>query len=556
VSHQAGDPGAETSAPAGRGAFRLDRRRFLQFGASALALPAFLEATGSPAAAASKASPDTTAILQFGEMQAASMDPIRMVAVEYYQLYAIFDTLFTYTPNGTIVPRLVTTYTATPTKLRLNLRTGVTFQDGTPFDASAVQFSLNRVLHDPATNIAANVPMIGSVDVVNSHTVDITLTQDAIQPLLFELADRAGMIVSPTAVQKAGSSAAFSQAPVGAGPYAISGPWFTREKMSVRKWSGYWDKSLQTLGGIDYVNVIEGSRTNALRAGTMDVCTGLLGTDYQALNGSPGIKLVTGPGLVTYALSVNITKAPLDNLKVRQAISMAIDRKSMNQALTSGLGTPSYQWAAPNSPAYVKSLDKMYAYNPTKAKKLMKEAGFPDGITFTCIATTTAAAYYDTAELLQSQLKASGINMEIQTVLQAQVVPMTWGIPPSSHGTDTAALLASGIHVTGLDLAARNQCLPTGGQNPGGVDVPGALALIEQGAAAKTPAASAVAYQKLNTLMTQGVYNGIPLYIQPNITGYQSYVGYTGGKVLPESDNPTSPDFLRGMYINKGKKPA
>jgi ABC-type transport system substrate-binding protein len=548
------------------GAFRLDRRRFLQVGAGALALPALVGATGGAVAAASstnttlkksKAKADPNYILQFGEMQDESMDPIRLVAVEYYQLFAIFDTLFSYTADGTLIPRLATGYTATSDKVRVNLRTGVTFQDGTPMDASAVQFSLNRVLNDPSSNIKSAVPMMGSVDVVDSHTIDINLTAPDVQPLIFELSDRAGMIVSPTAVQKAGSSAAFSQAPVGAGPYAIDGQWFPREKMSVRKWSGYWDKSAQTLGGIDFVNVLEAARANALRAGTMDVCSGLLGTDYQALNGTSGLKLSVGPGSVTYALSINITVSPLNNLKVRQAISTAIDRVSMNQALTNGLGVPSYQFASPGSTAYTKSLDSLYKYNPTKAKKLLKEAGFSSGIEFNCITTTTAAAFYDTAELLQSQLKQSGITMNLTSITQGNVTPLTWGSPPNTKGTATAALLAGGVHTpapgASLDLAFRNQTQWPGAQNPGGVTVPGTLTLINSAAASKTTALGTSYYQKLNKIMTEGVYAIVPLYIGPNITGFQQYVG---GNPLAEGDNPSSPDFLRGLYVTQGKTSA
>lgn len=549
--------GSEGLGTRSLGGFMMDRRRFLQLGASALVLPAVLDATGGSASAASKgkagssANPD--AVLQFGEMQGESYDPIRMVAVEYFQLFAIFDTLFSYTPDGTIIPRLATGYEATSKRLRLTLRTGVKFQDGTDFDAAAVQYSINRVLHDPATNIASNVPMISTVDVVDSHTVDINLSAPSIQPLLFELADRAGMIVSPTAVEAAGSSANFSLKPVGAGPYAIDGAWYPREKMSVRRWSGYWDPSAQTLGGVDFVNVLEAARANALRAGTMDMCCGLLGTDYQALEGSPGIKLVTGPGLVTYALSINITKPPLDNLHVRQAISAGVDRVSMNQALTNGLGSPSYQFAAPNSPAYVASLNKMFEYSPSNVKKLLKEAGESGGVTFTCISTTTAAAFYDTAELMQSQLKNSGITMNINAISQSEVVPLTWGTGGTNHGTAQSALLAQGIHVTGIDLALREQILSTGAENPGGVEVPNALTLINEAASAKTNTEANTIYKKINTIVTEGVYSGIPLYIPPNITGYQSYVG---GHPMAESDSPTTPDFLRGLYITKGKKPA
>jgi peptide/nickel transport system substrate-binding protein len=534
----------------------LNRRRFMQLGASALALPVMYGLSAGPAEAATGggAAGNPSAILQFGEMQGENYDPIHLASTEFFQLYAIFDTLVSYKVNGTLIPRLATSWTTASDRVRMSLRQGVTFQDGTPMNAQAVQYSLNRVLTDPSSTIKSQVPMLGSVAVVDNYTIDLMLTQNAVLALLFQLAGQPGMIVSPTAVKKAGSSAAFSQKPVGAGPYAIDGAWFPAEKMSVRAWPGYWDKSAQTLGGVDFVNVLETARVNALRAGAMDVCAGIVGSDAQALKGDSSIKLATGPGNFIYGLNLNITIPPLDNLKVRQAIACAINRPAVNQALASGLGTPAFQYATVNSPAYNKSLNNTYTYNPARAKRLLKAAGHAGGVSFPAVIGGSDVSYVQFGELIQSQLKEVGIDMALQQVQPAQAIAALWGSAGTGHGTAAAAPIGGGLTSPATtDQVLRATVLSSGYMNPGGVEVPGVAALLTQADAATTSAGAAVAYQKINQIITEGVYNMVPVYAGPAITGYQNYVG---GHPMAEFDTPLTPDFLRGLYVTKGKKPV
>jgi peptide/nickel transport system substrate-binding protein len=532
--------------------FTLNRRRFMQLGASTLALPLVMEASGGTALAAGKGKKvksDPKAILQFGQMQGESYDPIRQVGVEYIQLYAIFDKLLSYSTNGTIEPQLATGYQATAEKVRLNLRTGVTFQDGTPFNAQAVQFSLNRVLHDPSSSVAANVSMLSSVEIVDSHTVDLMLSEPSVQALLFQLADRPGMIVSPAAVAKAGSSAAFSLKPVGAGPYAIDGAWFPREKMSVRSWPGYWDKSAQLLGGVDFTNVLEGATVNAMRAGSVDVNV-LAAADATALKSDPSVTVRTGPGDFIMGLNINLTKPPFNNLKVRQAVSHAINRVAVNQALTAGLGAPAFQFATSNSPAYDASLNSLNDYSPSKARKLLKEAGYGKGLSFPSIIAATAAVYVQFGELIQSQLSEVGIKMDLQQINQADVIPMLWG-SNGNHGTAISAPIGGGISLTGVAQGFATQTLSSGYQNTGGYEVPGIAPLLTAAASATTYAQSAALYKKANRLVTQNVCVLIPVYTPPSIIGLADYVGGNPPAITANG----LPDFLRTMYISQGKKP-
>jgi peptide/nickel transport system substrate-binding protein len=431
------------------------------------------------------------------------------------------------------------------------LRSGVTFQDGTPFNAAAVKFTLDRAQNDAASTVKSVLFMLGSTVVVDDMTVDCMLSQNAPQPLLFQLADRPGMIVSPTAVGKVnGNSVSFSNAPIGAGMYKVSGAWYPREKMSVRAWDGYWDKASQTLGGIDFTNVLEAARVNALRAGSQDLCSGLIASDYNALKGT-NITTKIGAATMIYGLNMNITIKPMDNMLVRQAIACAIDRVAVNNALAQGLGQPVYQIASPVSPAYDPSLDSINKFDLTRSKQLLTQAGFPNGLTFQSIIGSTAAIFVQFGELLQSQLKQAGINMDLQLVNQALTVPMLYRT--GGHGNVASAPIGGGIGVVGLDNILRNALTPAGTTNAGGVDVPGVKALLDQAASATNQADATTAYKAVNKICTQGAYWFIPVYAAPVITGYGNYLG---GPVTAEGDSPLTTQFLRSFYITKGKVKA
>ena len=211
----------------------LSRRRVLQLGAAgALALPTLSgllvvcgddggsgtsepSPTGggtAPATTVARDLADQTAILKFGQMRGEYYDPIRSVAVEYVQLNCIFDTLLSLSrTDSTIQPRLATEWSVTGNRLRLKLRSGVTFQDGTPFNAEAVKFSMERVLNDAASNTKARLANVSAIEVVDPTTVDIVMKTAAPGPLLIQLTDRPGMIVSPTAVKAAGDQRGVQQ---------------------------------------------------------------------------------------------------------------------------------------------------------------------------------------------------------------------------------------------------------------------------------------------------------------------------------------------------------
>jgi peptide/nickel transport system substrate-binding protein len=556
-----------------RGDGRLSRRRVLQLGAvGVVVLPSVLAACGSDnssggsattaggtgtsagGGSATTAAPtsttvpaDRTAILRFGAMRGTSYDPIKVgTQTEYPQLNVLYDTLLTTDPlTGELKPRLATKWEVQPDRVRLTLRQGVTFQDGTPFNADAVKFSIERALTDPDSNIKSRLPMVGGVTVVDPQTVDIMLSANAPASLLVQLSDRPGMIVSPTAVQAAGNSANFSKKPVGAGMYAINGDWFPREKMSVRAWPGYWDKEAALLGGIDFTEVAMAAQLNALRAGEEDMGS-YLGTDVATIKAQDHLRTKIGYSAVVKGLVINWATPPFDNLKVRQAIAHAVDRNAAVQALSAGFGRVAWQMFAKESPAYDPALDNMWPYDPDKAKQLLTEAGFPNGVDFKSIIGSSSAPYVQFGQLIQGQLKKVGINMDLQLVDAAQTIPMLYqqGVAPSSP-------LATGGAVP--DISMRQTLLKEGQTNAAHQDVPGVRDLLDKAAAATTQDQANAFYKQVSKIVTEGLYSIIPVFNDPAISGYYDYVG---GIRRGMADTDTSPEMFRGIFITQGKTPA
>ena len=545
----------------------LSRRQILQLGAAgAIALPtlsALLAACGdddgggavgptslggtATATTLARDLADQTAILKFGQMRGEYYDPIRSVAVEYVQLNCIFDTLLGISRvDSTIQPRLATEWTTTGNRLRLKLRTGVVFQDGTPFNADAVKFSMERVLNDAASNTKARLANVASIEVVDPATVDIVMKTAAPGPLLIQLTDRPGMIVSPTAVRAAGTSEVFSKKPVGAGMYKLEGDWRPRESMSVRRWDGYWDKDAVLLAGIDFTEIAFAAKVNALRSGGMDVL-GFEGADVAVLKGDSNVRVQVGAGPTMRGLWINTTIAPFDNALVRQAISHAIDRNAVVGAMTQGNGEPRHQPFGKDSQAYDTALENRWPYDPDKAKSLLSQAGM-NNLTFPSIIGGTATTYVQFGEVLQGQLKRANINMDLQLVDQARTIPMLFR--DNGSGVAASSPIGGGATAANTDQYIRDGFLREGATNAGKVEVPGVRDLIDRAAAAPTEAEGKNLYRQANKIITDGLWQNIAVYADAAVTGYQKYVG---GITKAFVDTDTNGNILRGVFITKGK---
>ena len=339
----------------------------------------------------------------------SSLDPATGGAgSDHAFLFTMYDTLIEW-DFETLAPKpgLVESWKFTdPNTLVLNIRAGVTFHDGTPLDAEAVKFNLERNKSDQKSNIKADLASVASVDATGPTQVTLKLsTPDSALPLI--LSDRAGMMVSPSAL-KAAEGGTVARKPVGAGAYTFIS-WADGERIVVKRNEKYWKPNRPLPDGIEFSIIPElttGARS--VTAGQNDLIYQLPPRQKAILDRVSSVKVVNGPTLYVLQIFLNWAKPPLDNPKVRQALNFAIDRESFVKAALAGLAEPAYMNLPKAHWAYDKSVAGLYPYDPDKARKLLAEAGFKDGLTL------DLGGYPDQdsvqrQEILIEQLRKAGI---------------------------------------------------------------------------------------------------------------------------------------------------
>lgn len=347
---------------------------------------------------------------------------------------AVYDSLLQASPSGTIEPHLATawSYNASKTVLTLTLRTGVTFTDGTPFDASVAAQNL-EAFQKGTSNNASDLVNMASATAQSPTTLVITLKQPD-PAFLTYLTQNAGLQESP----KAFGSATAKTVPVGSGPYELdTSATVVGSSYVFTANPNYWDKAEQHYSKITMnvystptalLDAIEGGQVNA--ANTFD---------------NTSLTQIQNAGFTVYPLQLNweglllmdrngTMSAPLANVKVRQAINYAFDRTALLKAIGAGYGTVTTQIFPPGSPEYSSSLDSYYTYDPAKAKQLLAEAGYPNGFTLNMpeAAALGASAY----ALMAQELANIGIKVnytsyqgnQIFTAILAPKYPATYFI--------------------------------------------------------------------------------------------------------------------------------
>ena len=289
---------------------------------------------------------------------------------------ALCDKLVDATPDLKIVPQLATEWKWSDDALTLTmkLKSGVTFHDGTPFDAEAVKFNLDRARGLPESMRKSEVSSIESVTAVDPSTVAIKVkTPDA--TLLAQFADRAGMMLSP----KASATGDVAANPVCSGPYKFVSR-VQNDRIIVERFPGYWNKDAYHFDRIVFFSVPDTTiRFANLRSGDLDLIERMAPSDVKAGKADSKLAVVTTAGLGYMAVDFNIAngeraKTPASkDARVRQAFSLAIDRQVLTEAVFEGLYPPTAQPFPPTSPYNVKQ--PLPARDVEKAKALLKEAG-------------------------------------------------------------------------------------------------------------------------------------------------------------------------------------
>jgi peptide/nickel transport system substrate-binding protein len=338
---------------------------------------------------------------------------------------AVCDKLFDVTPDLKIVPQLATGYewASDQKSVTIKLRPGVKFHDGEPFNAEAVKFNIERHINTAGSFRKPEIGQISSVDVINDTTVRFNLSEPLV-PLLAALTDRSGMMVSPKAAKALGDK--FGTRPVCAGPYRFVER-VAQGKIVFERFPDYWDKANIHIDRVEFVPILDSTaRLASLRSGDLHMIERASPTDLPEIRGDSRLKVSGVPELGYQMIPLNVANGPraktLSDVRVRQAIDLAIDREVLIQTVFNNEYIPGNQWISPTSMYYNAKLP-VRKRDVAKARQLLKEAGQPN-LTFTLIVPPERDRQ-EAAQIIQAMLAEAGIAMNIQT--QENVTMLTNG---------------------------------------------------------------------------------------------------------------------------------
>jgi peptide/nickel transport system substrate-binding protein len=330
---------------------------------------------------------------------------------------SICDKLFDIDEKLNVVPQLALGHetSADGKAVIIKLRPGVKFHDGEAFDAAAAKYSLDRHLTMKGSFRRPELASVDGVEVVDPLTIKLNL-KAPFSPLLAQLTDRAGMMVSPKAAEAAGDK--FGLKPVCAGPYKFVER-VQQDRIVVEKFADYWNKGQVFIDKITYLPIVDATvRLANLRSGGLDLIERVLATDIKTVRDNPKLKLTKAVSLGWFGLFANVANGPkADNplgkdARVRRAFDLAIDREALNQVVFNGEFVPGNQWVSPLNP-YYQAKFPVPKRDLAKAKALMKEAGVATPLVLDFMVSNTPETRA-VAEVIQSMVAEAGFDLKIR----------------------------------------------------------------------------------------------------------------------------------------------
>ena len=331
---------------------------------------------------------------------------------------SLCDKLFDIDEKLAIVPQLATGFEwgEGNTALLIRLRDGVVFHDGEMLDAEAVKFSIERHLTLPGSYRRSEINVVAAVEVVDRLTVQLKLSAPY-APLIAQLTDRAGMIVSPKAAREAGAN--FGNRPVCAGPFRFVER-VAQDRIVVERFERYWDRANVHLERVVFQPIPDTTVLAAnLQAGALDLIERVNPTDVAALARNPKLKIVGGDELGYQAITINVAngeraKLPFGaNARVREAFELSLDRATINQVVYDGQFTVSNQWVPPASAFFLADLP-MPARDVARAKRLLAESG----VAIPVVVNLTVPNNPDlrqVGEVIQAMAREAGFDVRLQS---------------------------------------------------------------------------------------------------------------------------------------------
>lgn len=413
-------------------------------------------------------------------------------------LMPVFDTLLTTTADGATAPGLATAWSLAPDarSLSLTLRSGVRFHDGTPFDADAVRKNVERGRSGPKSVVAGQLAAVSGIDVPGPSTVVLRTDHGGAGALLGFLAGPAGMMASPSSWARPNAATA----PVGTGPWQVSRASVPGTDMVYTRFPGYWDPAVAR---VDTIHIQVGSESTFVPGLSSGIAQAVM------LTGSPtdgstlttnGVPVQTASTTYLHLFYLNKSGVFADP-RVRRALSLAVDRQLICDALLYGRCRPSAQPVSPRSWAYDPAAPPP-APDVAQARALLAEAGHPGGIDVPVVVSAAGTQLLTELTALQQIVGEAGIRITITPLPVAQLLPAL------DSGTAQAYYT---VNSGGADPSIPLAQMTAPAYNPGGYRDPALAAAIAAAAAARTPDARRAAYRRASATYQAEDFNVVVL---------------------------------------------
>ncbi|MBX3142773.1 MAG: hypothetical protein KF813_03370 [Trueperaceae bacterium] len=426
----------------------------------------------------------------------------------------------------TISPALATSWEQLNTQAwRFTLREGVRFHNGEPFNAEAVKYSIERILDPNAVRFNTDYRQIGEVEIVDEYTVIVnTLTPDPnFLPKLSSLH------MMPPVYTASISEEQFSANPVGTGPYKFV-EWILGQRLVLEANDDYWG-GRPSVDRLVFRPIPEAStRLAELQAGTVDIIVGLNYDAIPLVNANPNLRAVTNSGRRTVFMHMDLFVGiePLHDVRVRQAMSYAVDRQLIIDAVLNGVGTPLATIFRPDMAGYTADFEP-YPYDPERARELLAEAGYADGFDVRFMTSDGILNKgVEVAEAIGAMLGDVGIRTEILPVALQVMRDMYIGNPDPAGGNVEPLFMFNYGAPTPDATSPLRALIGTGGIETFMYD-PEFDELIDQYASEMNPEVrNAVAYR-----IQEKLYNEVPLialYLQLDVYGVNERLEWNARK--------------------------
>lgn len=382
-------------------------KRFLFFGSIFLTLTIF---TSIPYAQQKAVYGGSLVIAQGVEPPGLDPTTATSAAIPRVVYSNVLEGLLKIDRNGKIVPALAKDYNVSKDgkEMTFHLKKEVKFHDGKAFDAEDVKFTFDRLV-DPKTGTAhpEYYKDIDSVQVVDRHTIKFKL-KNVNSMFLFHLARPDSIIVHKQGVDK------IKSAPVGTGPFKFV-EWVRGDHITLTKFGEYHRKGIPYLDKVTFKFIGDPSAQIAsLRAGDIDaIAYDVSPENASLLEKDPKFKVLNGYTTTEVILSINNSRKPFNDVRVRRAMAHAIDRTALIKGAMSGYGIPIGSHMDPGNPYYI-DLTSVYPYHPEKAKQLLTEAGYPNGFEAVFKVPERFAYAKRSGEIIADMLSQVGIKLKIE----------------------------------------------------------------------------------------------------------------------------------------------